>query len=255
VEQKSSDASFKLNYLLPELILKLNTVERNIRLNKNLPETEKNLLILKNEITGLGENLNISDLSFVSHLNTNEFNLANANRVQNFIEYAKRYYSKELDNSVEEKDEILRKLKNKIGGNDALIKLKEEYHNASLENLLLSRLEPVKIEEYKDHLIRNDEPVYKQAEMKLGRAHFFTSDKFFFNLRIDTFWFNLIVLVIMSLFFYVLLITEALAKLIEFIDSNLYHNIINKFAVDFKSLVYPIIKNNKSNDKKVGAFY
>lgn len=255
VEQKSSDASFNLNYLLPELVLKLNTVERNIRLNKNLPETEKNLLILKNEITSLGEILNISDLNFASHLNTNEFNLANANRVRNFIEYAKRYYSQEFDNSVEKKDEILRKLKNNVGGNDALIKLKEEYHNASLEDLLLSRLETVKIEEYKDHLIRNDEPIYKQAGMKLGRAHFFTSDKFFFSLRIDTFWFNLIVLLIMSLFFYVLLITEALGKLIGFIDSNLYHNIINKFAADFKSLVYPIIKNNKSNDKKVGAFY
>jgi ABC transport system ATP-binding/permease protein len=254
IEKMASDASFKINYLLPELLLKLNTVERNIRLNKNLPETEKDLIILKNEIQILGDQLNYQDLRFVPQINAAEFNLMNANKIRNFIDFSKRYYGKVLDKSIESKDDILHKLKNELGGNNALVGFKDEYQNESVENLLLSKLETNKIDEYEDRLIRQDEPVYKQADMKFGRAHFFTSDKRFLNVHIETFWFNFLILIIMSLSFYVILITEVLSKLSGLIETYRYNASVNKIALELKNLIKPVINKNGSNDTKLGAF-
>ncbi len=218
-------------------------------------ETEKDLLIIKNEIASLGYDLKGNDLSFVSHLNSNEFNLAIANKVRNFIDTAKRYYSKVLDDSIEKKDAILHKLKVELGGEDALVNFKNQYHNANLEDLLLCRMETDKIEEYQNHLIRKDEPVYKQAEMKFGRAHFFAADKRIMNLYIDTYWFNLFVLLIMSLFFYFLLITDALFICFGLIDSIGYATDIKNYIDNLKKILKPVLKNSRSNDKQVKAFY
>jgi ABC transport system ATP-binding/permease protein len=255
VEKVASDASFKLNYLLPELLLKLNTVERNVRLNKNLSETEKDLSILKNEINSLGTWSYGLDLSFVLHLNTSDFNLAIANRARNFIDFEKHHYSKVLDEAIGHKDSILHELKMELGGSDQLLKFKEEYHNTSLEDLLLSKLETNKIEEYKDRLIRKDEPVFKQPEMSFGRAHLFAPEKRIFNIFIDTYWFNLFVIIIMTFFFYMLLLTEALSNLIELIDSYRYNDIFKKLVTDLKNIIKPIIKNNRTNDVEISAFY
>ena len=143
----------------------------------------------------------------------------------------------------------------KLGGSDQLLKFKEEYHNTNLEDLLLSKLETNKIEEYRDRLIRKDEPVFKQPEMSFGRAHFFAPEKRIFNFFIDTYWFNLFVIIIMTLFFYMLLLTEALSNLIELIDSYRYNDIFKKLVTDLKSLIKPIIKNNRTNDAEINAFY
>jgi len=242
-ERNASDASFKLNFLLPELVLKLNNVERNIKQNTDLPETEKYLQILKNEIVKLGLVMKEVDYSFARQLNTTDFNLAVSNRTRNFITNARKYYSRVLDNAVDKKDSKLLDLKNRLGGTEQLISFKQKYQNNSLEELLLNKREPIKIEEYKNQLIRRDEPAYKDADMNFGRAHFFAPDKLFLGLKIDTYWFNLFVLVLMSVVFYFLLIAEVLKKTLDFIGSYRISEIIKNLRENTIGIIRPIIKN------------
>jgi ABC-type multidrug transport system ATPase subunit len=244
IERTASDASFKLNYLLPELLLKLNTVERNIRLNKNIQETEKNLSILENEMITLGNQLKISDTDFIRHLNTSEFSLAVANKVRNYINHARNYYGKVLDNSIEAKDAKLHELENELKGHSELVKFKQQYHNTSLEDMLLSKNETDKIDEYKDRLIRRDEPIYKSAEMIFGRAHFFAPEKKFLVVYIDTYWFNLGVIIIISVVFYLILLTEFLIKTIEFINSYKINLLINNILSYLANRLKPIINKD-----------
>jgi hypothetical protein len=96
--------------------------------------------------------------------------------------------------------------------------------------------------------------VYKEAEMNFGRAHFFTAEKRFLNVRFETFWFNFLVLIIMSLAFYIILITEVLSKLAGLIETYRYNNSVNKIALELKNIIKPVINKNGSNDTKLGAF-
>jgi ABC transport system ATP-binding/permease protein len=241
-EQEASDASFKLNLLLPELTLKLNIIEQNIKENASLWETEKLLHLLRNEIIVLGSQTKGADYSFASHLNIAEFNLAVSNKTRIFIAFARKYYGVALDQSIEKKDALLLELKKKFGGAEQLINFKQQYHNVSLEELVLNKRETVKISEYKNQLIRYDEPAYKLPEMNYGRAHFFAPEKKFLGLYIDTYWFNLFVLILTLLFFYYLLIYEVLNKIFNFLETYKPSEIFKSLKIYFTDAIKPILK-------------
>jgi len=239
----ASDASFKLNFLLPELLLKLNRVEANIKQNASLRETEKLLLLLKNEVIKLGEQTRGIDYSFARQLNASEFNLTVSNKTRNFISQSRKYYGLKLDQAINEKDSLLIDLKKRLGGVNMLISFKQQYQNASLEELLLNKRETLKIKEFKSQLIRIDEPAYKTPEMNFGRAHFFAPEKKFLGLYIDTYWFNFIVLVLMIAFIYLLLINEILKRAIVFFEAYKPSYIINFARNYFSKIIKPIIND------------
>jgi ABC-type multidrug transport system ATPase subunit len=243
IEQRASDAAFKLNYLLPELILKLNTIERNIKLNKNFYQTGMDLDLLRNEIQKIGDQLIEIDISFVHQLNSNDFNVSAANKTREFIELARRIYSKQLDNSIELKDATLLELRNKLGSHDKLIDFKQRYHNSKLEELVLNKRETLKIAEYNNQLIRKDEPIFILPDMKFGRAHLFAPEKRILNSYIDSYWFNVFVLLLIAVLFYLLLITESLKRILQLAGNYnlfaLYRNVKKYLSDTFQ----PVIKN------------
>jgi ABC transport system ATP-binding/permease protein len=242
-DKAASNAAYKLNYLLPELTLKLNSIERNIKQNKNFVRVEQDLRIVRNEIEILGEQLTGADISFVSQLNPVDFDVTVANKLRKFIEQSRRLYSRVLDNAIDEKDAILYDMKNELGNADELLKFKQQYHNTSLEELVLSKRETTKIQEYKDNLIRINEPVYNDPDMIFGRAHFFASEKRFLKFYIDTYWFNLSIIILMSLVFYLTLLNETLKKLSTFISGLNMYRIFSQWRMHFINAIRPLIKN------------
>ncbi len=240
----SSDAAYKINYLIPELSLKLSTVERNIKLNKDLQKTANDLELLRTEIIKLGEQLKGADVAFVKQLNTTDFSVSTANRTRRFIDQTKRVYSRILDNAIEEKDKQLMELRNKLGGNEEMIAFRQKYYNTSLEEILLSKRESTKIEESGNSLIREDEPIYKAPDHNFGRAHFFASDKRFLRLNINTYWFNLLVLFFIAIFFYLFLIYEGLRKIIDFFTIYNLHTFFIQIKQHFLNALKPLLKNS-----------
>jgi len=247
IEQKASDAAFKLNYLLPELTLKLNTIERNIKHNMNFYKTSKDIELLRNEIVKIGDQLNEIDIAFVYQLNSNNFNIACGNKTRKFIEYARRIYSKQLDNSIEDKDALLLELRNKLGGNESLINYKQNYHNTEVEELVLNKRETLKIAEYNNQLIRKDEPIFILPDMKLGRAHLFAPEKRLFNIYIDTYWFNLLIILLMASLFYWLLLIEALKKIMKFLSIYNLDTLLRNLKEYLHFIIKPIVKNSMDN--------
>lgn len=244
LEREISDASFKLNLLLPELTLKLNNIEQNIKQNASLRDTEHQLNVLKNGIISLGKVTKGADYSFARQLNTSEFNLAVSNRARSFITFARKYYALVLDNAIDKKDNQMLAIKNELGGVEKLIMFKQKYHNTSLEELLLNKREILKIDEVRNQLIRLDEPVFKAPEMNFGRAHFFAPEKKFLGVYIDTYWFNLIVLLLMSLVFYVMLITEVLMNIFNFFEVYKASSLFAGLKDYLSEIAKPLIKRD-----------
>jgi ABC-type multidrug transport system ATPase subunit len=243
-DRAASDAAFKINYLLPELSLKLSTIERNIKLNKDFLKTSKELDLLRAEISILGNQLKGADVTFLRQLNSTDFTIATANRTRKFIDQAKRIYGRSLDNAIEEKDRLLLELRNNLGGNDELIEFRQRYHNTSLEEIVLSKRETLKIQESGNRLIRQDEPVYKIPDNKFGRAHFFAPEKKLLTVLIDTYWFNLMIIFLMTVFFYFILIGELLRKTINFLSTYNPGTFINQSKKHILNALKPMFKNS-----------
>lgn len=104
----------------------------------------------------------------------------------------------------------------KTGGRDNLIELRQDHQNDNLADLVLNRNELHKVVESKHKLIRKMEPVYQIPASRNGRAPFYSAVKVLGNNHLDTFWFNVFILWIMSLMLYISLRFSWLKKIIEF---------------------------------------
>jgi hypothetical protein len=96
------------------------------------------------------------------------------------------------------------------------MKLKNDYLNESLSDLVRNSNEFNKLIEKDGKLIQRSDPIFSEAwQTNLGNAHFFAPRKKLFGSYIDTFWYNLIVLWGMTALMIITLYFDLLRKLIE----------------------------------------
>ena len=241
-DKQASDAAYTINYLIPELQLKLANVEKDIKINNDYLRATDNLELLRTEIIKLSSQINGADISFISQLTPSDFSISVLNRTKKFLEKARKTFSRSLDHSIEEKDKQLRSMSITLGGNNALIEFKQKHHNSGLEEILLNKRDPLKILQFDNTLIRKDEPVFNTPDHKHGRAHFFASEKKFFNIYFETYWFNLIIIFLTAVFLYVLLICEILKKIADFYPVYNFNSLFSQMKQYLKNTLNPILK-------------
>ena len=120
--------------------------------------------------------------------------------------------------NVAREDSVSKSLKKRIGS-DELIKLKYNYYNKQLENVVLDRLRVERYIETDSRIIQKYDPGYMIPLSKSGRAHFYAPYKLIGDIKIDTYWFNLIVLWLAALAWYAALYFNLLQKLVGFIEN------------------------------------
>jgi len=103
----------------------------------------------------------------------------------------------------------------------SLDKLRDDYYNFKLEEIVTKYYERKKFLIYRNSIVQNTDPIYLDPPVKgfFGfRTHFFAPAKNFFGLKIDTFTFNIFVVLFSTLILYIILYYELLAKIVRFIE-------------------------------------
>ncbi|MCK7537463.1 MAG: hypothetical protein MZV63_44160 [Marinilabiliales bacterium] len=114
-----------------------------------------------------------------------------------------------LDNYVSSNKEVLEKLYN-------------GYHNDKLEEILRKVYEKNKMLEFNDRLVQNADLIYLEPDPSGPldfRTHFMAPVKKFMGLTLDTFRFNIYLVLISIIVLYIMLYTEALRRIISYFDS------------------------------------
>ena len=207
IEQQESRASYMMNYHLPELESIISKTEYNIKNNINRLETIRNLNLLSGELIKLEDVLNYEGIDF-KELKPEGYNLSISKAILEYLTSIKIYYSKTLEKLIGEKDRTIQLLSEELGGRENLLALKQNYHNNQLEQLLLRKRETQKLAIVEEEIIPKYEPVFQYPEHRFGRAHFFAPAKRIGDFYIDTYWFNLCILVGFGSLFYLTLITN-----------------------------------------------
>jgi len=215
IEKRESTADFKNVHILPELKKNLTFIEDNwykfdepeIKI-----EINESLRLLKKE---LGKEQNRTGLPFESlhQLDTSLFNEIIMGKTSEYIQQLELHYSTMFQKATNEKENIIRYL---LKTNPELYnKKRANYHNESVEDQVKKRFEKNKMLRYKDELIQQIDPVYKDPDVEgylNFRAHFFAPQKYFAGKYRDTYWFNMMFIWVLTLFFYVTLYFEILKK-------------------------------------------
>jgi ABC-type multidrug transport system ATPase subunit len=147
-------------------------------------------------------------------LNPEQFDSVTALRAEQYLDSLEKRFHVLHKKGLAEKDSI-----EKMIGGKKLSELRENYENEKLSEYMLDALTKKKIIETSDRFIQKYMPVYMRPVARNGRAHFYAPYKMLGNLSIDTFWFNIAVLWIVTLMLYIALYYNLFLRAITFFSN------------------------------------
>jgi len=202
INKTISMAEYNTIYRLPALEDALNTTVLDYRREELSEQYNSELALLRNEISRLSANEYLYEFNGIDKLNHSDFNNLAAGQLSGYIDSANYIFRKISNSAGIRKDKF-------IGANrEKLSILYDEYHNDRLEEIVRKIYEKNKILEYRNRLIQNYDPVYRDpsaSEFPAFRSHFFAPTKVLLGTRLDTFTFNILFVWMMSIVLYLLL--------------------------------------------------
>ncbi len=213
IDQRKSNASYLKFNLIPVLGYLIEDIKKELIEGrqfkiKDIKVLNNGLKIINNEIRNP---LNYS-------ISKENMSLAKLEEIDVFLNNCKITLANQLGEIKNIENNIYDNLYLKFNNDDKeLLEFKQRNYNNSIGDYVLRSNEFKKLIIQDEQIIRKAEPIYYIAENKFGRAHFYAPEKRIGQLLIDTFFFNTIILWVISMFLYVLLITDSLKKFINFL--------------------------------------
>jgi hypothetical protein len=124
-------------------------------------------------------------------------------------------FKKRKREAMDSKDSLIRTIATNSADSEKLFRLKTDYYNTGLAAFVLNEDALDKYFESRARIIQKFEPGYMPPTSVSGRAHFCAPFKITGNMEIDTFWFNIVVIWLVSLLLYFALYFNILRKLIS----------------------------------------
>lgn len=219
VNQKNSDANYYRAFLVPELDIRLGSIEQAAKDGKDPESIRPDLELLKNELRKLGEQPTGIPAFDATSLDARSFNDSSAIAVRSYLEQVSEYYRKVIGESKTEEDQINKALIAKLGGLEDYTQFRNAYDNEQLNDMLLNRSIVHKVEEKDGKLIRKHQPAFMKPTSRIGRAHLYAPVKRIGNLEIDTVWYNIVVLWLYAGLLYLVLYFDLLKKLLNYLET------------------------------------
>jgi hypothetical protein len=151
-------------------------------------------------------------------LNTQNFDSVRVKEATDYLDSLKKQFRQFRKRYVILKDSMDSALLVKIGKENR-IKLVDNYRNKRLENVVV---QGSGVDQYIDadtKIIQKYEPAYMNPTSRFGMAQFYAPYKQVANIKIDTFWFDLIVLWVVTALFYIALYYNILQKFVTWIEN------------------------------------
>ncbi len=213
-----SISNYKKNYWKQKLENKMSKIDRDLKDYLSKEETEKDFLLLKNEILKEQSFLkNKYIFESINQLNAKEYTPAIAASLKYFLDKINEHYINFEKKARDQEDELTQKLIKEIG-QEGYMSLKYDYTNESLDQLMTNSNDfGDKCLELEGRLIQRSDPIFLDpTDSNYGAAHFYAPNKLFMGKLIPTFWFNLCIIWLMSLSLMVMLYYEVFKKILDF---------------------------------------
>ncbi len=138
----------------------------------------------------------------------------------NYLNFSQESYKQkygEASRALEQKYEDL--LTRFDGDNDRLLAFKQRHTNKKMETLVRDKYSLHKTYVFDNHIFQGDEPVFRQPAQANGSAHFYASYKLLGNWRIDTIFYNIGVMWLLTFILMVALYFDLLRKALTYVEN------------------------------------
>ena len=214
-EKEESKADFKAAYLADELKKRNQFVEEHFESqNDSIKKlVNANLKLLRDNL--MNERFPSLVKMDVEVLVPGKYSKAMGAALDTYIEEYRKHYQKIYNQNVLLREKKMAHYESQgFPVNDE----KNRYFNESLSDLVRNTSTKQRLLEYKGELIQQINPIFQDARPSSPldyRAPFFVAKKNFLGLHLETYKFDLIVIWVMSLLFYITLYIELLKKVVD----------------------------------------
>ncbi len=219
-DKQMQNALMKRDFWLTLLDNKVNFYERNINDSSKLPTIDSDLLTIKNEICQeMVDNADIRpdfDVELISRENMTPELIS---KIKDYFSRLRAYYIQQFKTANVSKDNYISSQQETPEAKDAYLELKYSYHNESLADFVTNNRETERVVEYDNRIYQKANPIFLDPHHKLLRAHFYAPRKRFVNWYIETFWLNLAVIWLITVFLFVALYFSLAKKALDKIGS------------------------------------
>lgn len=214
VDRARNNASFNID-LVSAIQTRLNDAYYRMKKEMDQKEYSGDLKLVNSEISRLVALDKGISAENIEKLNPQSFDEESYKFTSDLLEELKRHYINIRNNADRQKDSRSTAMIGQWGGEEAFLKMKRDYTNKRLEDLMLNKRggnEGEGIVEWKGRLIRKVSPIYMEPSSKFGRAQFYAPVKKLGSFSIDTFWFNLFIIWFSTCIYYLTLVYDLLRK-------------------------------------------
>jgi len=222
-EKAEFQADFKSSYWIKELKNQLNYSIEHIKSDTDEAKERaaRNLEIIKNELVEEAGVHVIDDLDLEVALDTQKFNAQIGGSIVKYLNELTQKYLDQYNLAVQKKEKLIYGYENSFGYN--LSELKNKHYNDGLGDLVRNLSTKDRIIQFDGKLLQIIDPVFNEPKNPKNlldyRSHFFAPKKHLFGAYFETYWFNLIVVWIMTILLYIALYFEWLKKVINSLES------------------------------------
>ena len=219
-EKEVSQATFRKDYWIPELKKKVISTRSLLSADStNEQKLKKQITLIRHEIERENEFNPQNAFEKVDKLTVDAIDLEVLSELRTYLDQLSRYYVKKRNTIDMQKDRLIASKVKTPQERDAFNKLRDDYYNESLGDLVLNSADFYRIIERNGKLIQRLHPIYQDPTGSfLLRSHFFAPRKVLFGQYVDTYWANIIVIWLMSIFLMVTLYFDALSKLLRLFE-------------------------------------
>jgi hypothetical protein len=217
IEKEESQSDFKKVYWLPELTERLEHLRAEVQNTGAVINATDDLQVLLHEIQKESlANPDVPAFTEFSLLSPERFTLETADLVGDYLGKLDTYYSDKFQRISKQKENYFNYYLDRDP--EAYNLMRDQYHNEGISDIVRKVYEKNKILEYDQQLVQHYDPIYQDPNVDgvlTLRTHFFSPVKPFLGKTYDTFWYNMIVIWLLTIFLYVALYFEWLRKLIS----------------------------------------
>ncbi len=236
---------YKNVYYLPELKSYVENSIQHINNDADNSSFKENLKLIKNEV----KKENNSEFSrahsykfdYLEKLTIENYDREVANELLSYLDGIHKFYSDNFNRVYDIIDNKIRERTRTPEKQSEYQKLKNDYHNRYLASFVKNEMNPLPLVRIDNNLVQKSDPIYRNSKPSgylNFRSHFLTPEKHFMGSFHNTFVFNVIVLWVFTIIFYVFLYYNLFSKAVIFIENAT--PIISKRAINFKNYIRSI---------------
>lgn len=241
VERKMALSEYKKRYYVPKLQAHLFNVKNNLNNTDNeqtAASVNQSLALLRNEIGN--ELAVVGTRHFPTYTNLTR-SLADSMVIvsaDSFLVTLNTYYSSRYSKARKKKGAMLDSMNSSPAKALEFSKLKNAYYNETIDDMVKNYRAIKKIDESENRLIMKQYPIFYEPDVDNWfdfRSVFYAPEKAIFGVVLDTLYFNLIALWLMSIGLAIALYYELLRKLVEGIGNFQQNRKYRKMIADSKA--------------------